>query len=654
MHIITNGEIRMLANLININKFYNGKQILKNVSLTIDEKDRIGLIGVNGCGKTTLLRILTGKELPDRSTEKDGIVSFASKASVGYLEQMAGLDRDSTVIDEMKSVFKKLDATLERMKQLEQQMKNDADVSEEVSEEYSRLATFYEANDGYTTDVKIKTVLNGMGFTEKEYDRTIHGFSGGEKTRLAIAKLLLEEPNLLILDEPTNHLDFKTILWLEDYLKDYKGALLIVSHDRYFLDRIVTSVCEIERGMLTRYKGNYTAFTRLKKESVNRQQKEYEAQQKEIAKMEDFIARNKVRASTANSAKSREKALERMEIIEKPVSVSNNANIHFEYTVTPPFDILSVKDIDITVGSGAGKKTLAEHISFEVKRGEKLGIIGDNGIGKSTLLKIIQGMLPHSGKIRWASNVRISYFEQESANLDPFNTVIDELHRHYPILTDLDIRSLLGSVGITGENVFKETGVISGGERAKVCFALMMLEKGNVLILDEPTNHLDLDAKEAIEQALDEFDGTVIFVSHDRYLLNKIAGRLLEIRTDGTEIYEGGFDYYLEVNRKRRMEEQAVIDAQKAQKAAEIAAEKSVKAYKSKEQRTLEAKKRNRIRELENAIEDIQQQLDVLQEEITKEEVYSDFELMNSKCSLIDELKQKSDEMFDEIVELSD
>ncbi|MCI7804974.1 MAG: ABC-F family ATP-binding cassette domain-containing protein [Oscillospiraceae bacterium] len=644
----------MLANLININKFYNGKQILKNVSLTIDEKDRIGLIGVNGCGKTTLLRILTGKELPDRSTEKDGIVSFASKASVGYLEQMAGLDRDSTVIDEMKSVFKKLDATLERMKQLEQQMKNDADVSEEVSEEYSRLATFYEANDGYTTDVKIKTVLNGMGFTEKEYDRTIHGFSGGEKTRLAIAKLLLEEPNLLILDEPTNHLDFKTILWLEDYLKDYKGALLIVSHDRYFLDRIVTSVCEIERGMLTRYKGNYTAFTRLKKESVNRQQKEYEAQQKEIAKMEDFIARNKVRASTANSAKSREKALERMEIIEKPVSVSNNANIHFEYTVTPPFDILSVKDIDITVGSGAGKKTLAEHISFEVKRGEKLGIIGDNGIGKSTLLKIIQGMLPHSGKIRWASNVRISYFEQESANLDPFNTVIDELHRHYPILTDLDIRSLLGSVGITGENVFKETGVISGGERAKVCFALMMLEKGNVLILDEPTNHLDLDAKEAIEQALDEFDGTVIFVSHDRYLLNKIAGRLLEIRTDGTEMYEGGFDYYLEVNRKRRMEEQQRIDAEKTQKAAEIAAEKSVKAYKSKEQRTLEAKRRNRIRELENAIEDIQQQLDVLQEEITKEEVYSDFELMNSKCSLIDELKQKSDEMFDEIVELSD
>lgn len=644
----------MLANLININKYFNGRQILKNISLTIDEKDRIGLIGINGCGKTTLLRILTGKELPDRNTERDGIVSLAAKTSVGYLEQTSGLDRESAVIDEMRSVFSKLDSTLERMKQLEQQMKTDAAVTEEVSAEYSRLAAYYEANDGYTIDVKIKTVLCGMGFTENEYLRPISSFSGGEKTRLAIAKLLLEEPNLLILDEPTNHLDFKTVLWLEDYLKDYKGALLIVSHDRYFLDRVVTSVCEIEKGTLTRYKGNYTAFTNLKKESVKRRQKEYEAQQKEIAKLEDYIAKNKVRASTANSAKSREKALERMELIEKPTLAANSAKIRFDYGITPPFDILSVKDVDITVGEGAGKKTLAEHISFEVKRGEKLGIIGDNGIGKSSLLKVIQSMLPHSGKIRWAANVKISYFEQESANLDPFNTVIDELHRHYPILTDLDIRSLLGSVGITGENVFKETGVISGGERAKVCFALMMLEKGNVLILDEPTNHLDLDAKEAVEQALEEFDGTVIFVSHDRYLLDKIADRLLEIRADGTELYEGGFDFYLDINKKRRLEEQQAADAKKAQRAAELSAEKNVRAYKSKEQRTLEAKRRNRIKELESAIEDIQRQLDTLQSEITNEEVYSDFELMNSKCALIDELKKKSDEMFDEIVELSE
>ena len=540
----------MLANLININKYYDGKQVLKNVNLTIDEKDRIGIVGVNGCGKTTLLRILTGKELPDRTTERDGIVSFSSKATVGYLEQMSGLDRDSTVIEEMKGVFSELDSVMERMKALEKQMNEASEVSPEISEEYSGLAAYYEANDGYNIKVKIKTVLGGMGFTEKEYDRVISGFSGGEKTRLAIAKLLLEEPNLLILDEPTNHLDFKTVLWLEDYLRDYKGALLIVSHDRYFLDRVVNSICEIELGMLTRYKGNYSAFTVLKKDDVKRRQREYEAQQKEIAKLEDYIARNKVRASTAASAKSREKALDRMEIIEKPVEVLNQPNLCFEYKVTPPFDILDVKDADISVGEGSRRKLLAENISFELKRGEKLGIIGENGIGKSTFLKILQGLLPHNGRIRWASNVKISYFEQESTNLDPHNTVIDELHKHYPILTDLDIRSLLGRVGIKGENVFRETGVISGGERAKVCFALMMLEKGNVLILDEPTNHLDLASKEAVEQALDEFDGTVIFVSHDRYLLNKISEKILEIRSDGTEMFSGNFDYYLDITRK--------------------------------------------------------------------------------------------------------
>ncbi len=643
----------MLTNLININKYYDGRQVLKNVNLVIDEKDRIGIVGVNGCGKTTLLRILTGKELPDRTTEKDGIVSFSSKASVGYLEQMSGLDRESTVIEEMKGVFSELDKVMERMKALEKQMNETSDVSAEISEEYSRLAAYYEANDGYNIKVKIKTVLNGMGFTEKEYDRVINGFSGGEKTRLAIAKLLLEEPNLLILDEPTNHLDFKTVLWLEDYLRDYKGALLIVSHDRYFLDRVVTSVCEIELGTLTRYKGNYTAFTTLKKDDVKRRQREYDAQQREIAKLEDYIARNKARASTAASAKSREKALDRMEIVEKPMEVVNQPNLHFEYKVTPPFDILDVKDADISVGEGSGRKVLAENITFELKRGEKLGIIGENGIGKSTFLKILQGLLPHNGKIRWAANVKISYFEQESTNLDPHNTVIDELHKHYPILTDLDIRSLLGSVGIKGENVFRETGVISGGERAKVCFALMMLEKGNVLILDEPTNHLDLASKEAVEQALDEFDGTVIFVSHDRYLLNRISEKILEIRSDSTEMFMGNFDYYLDITRKREQELQQALDAEKQAKAQALAQEKNARAYKSKEQRAEEAKRRARVKELEELIEQNEERLAVLQEEITREEIYSDFELMNSKCSEIEKLKNDNEEMFEEIIELS-
>lgn len=644
----------MLLNLININKFYNGKQILNNINLTIDEKDRIGLIGINGCGKTTLLRILTEKELPDRSTEKDGIISYAAKASIGYLEQMSGLDRDNTVIEEMKAVFNHLNKTAERMRELEKMMNSEHSEMQMITEEYAKLSSYYESNDGYNTDIKIKTVLNGMGFTEKEYDRVISGFSGGEKTRLAIAKLLLEEPNLLILDEPTNHLDFKTVIWLEDYLKDYKGALIIVSHDRYFLDKVVTSVCEIEHGHLTRYKGNYTAFTKLKSDAVSRQQKEYEAQQREIAKLEDFIARNKVRASTANSAKSREKALERMELIDKPVLAFNHAKIRFEYKLQPPFDILNVKDADISVGNGKSRKVLAQNISFEIKRGEKLGIIGDNGIGKSTFLKVLQGLIPHEGRIRWASNIKISYFEQESANLDPHNTVIDELHRHYPLMTDLEIRSLLGSVGITGENVFKETGVISGGERAKVCFALMMLEKGNVLILDEPTNHLDITAKEAIEEALAEYDGTIIFVSHDRYLLNRIADKILEIRKDGTEIYNGDFDYYLDVNKKREIAAQLAADELKRAEEAKNITEKKTAAFKSKEQRSAEAKRRNRIKELEKEIDSKQEMLNALQIEITQEEVYSDFVLMNSKCTEINTLKEQIDHMFDEIIELSE
>ena len=644
----------MLLNLININKFYNGTQILNNINLTIDEKDRIGLIGINGCGKTTLLRILTEKELPDRSTEKDGIISYAAKTSIGYLEQMSGLDRDNTVIEEMKAVFNHLNKTAERMRELEKMMNSEHSEMQMITEEYAKLSSYYESNDGYNTDIKIKTVLNGMGFTEKEYDRVISGFSGGEKTRLAIAKLLLEEPNLLILDEPTNHLDFKTVLWLEDYLKDYKGALIIVSHDRYFLDKVVTSVCEIEHGRLSRYKGNYTAFTKLKSDAVSRQQKEYEAQQREIAKLEDFIARNKVRASTANSAKSREKALERMELIDKPVLAFNHAKIRFEYKLQPPFDILNVKDADISVGNGKSRKVLAQNISFEIKRGEKLGIIGDNGIGKSTFLKVLQGLIPHEGRIRWASNIKISYFEQESANLDPHNTVIDELHRHYPLMTDLEIRSLLGSVGITGENVFKETGVISGGERAKVCFALMMLEKGNVLILDEPTNHLDITAKEAIEEALAEYDGTIIFVSHDRYLLNRIADKILEIRKDGTEIYNGDFDYYLDVNKKREIAAQLAADELKRAEEAKNITEKKTAAFKSKEQRSAEAKRRNRIKELEKEIDAKQEMLNALQIEITQEEVYSDFVLMNSKCTEINTLKEQIDHMFDEIIELSE
>ncbi|MDD7184445.1 MAG: ATP-binding cassette domain-containing protein [Oscillospiraceae bacterium] len=639
----------MLINLTDINKFYNGNQVLKNINLTIDESDKIGLVGVNGCGKSTLIKIIIGKTDPDRFTERDGIVSKASKTTIGYLEQMGGLDSESTVIDEMKKVFSDIDNAIATMREIEIEMSKG---NTSRNDEYHRLSSWVESNDGYNTDVKIKMILNGMGFTENELGRTVSGFSGGEKTRLAIAKLLLEEPNILILDEPTNHLDFKTIMWLEDYLKSYKGAVLVVSHDRFFLDRVCTSICEIERGVLTRYKGNYSAFTRLKEEAVARQEKEYELQQKEIAKMEDYVAKNLVRASTSKSAKSRIKALDKMERIEKPITYTKSAKIRFTYPVEPPIDVLSVKNIDISVGEGRERKTLLDEISFSVRRGDKVGIIGDNGIGKSTLLKIIQEKIPHKGLVRWNSNIRISYFEQESTNLNKALTVMEELHHRYPSMTELEIRNILAQVRLTGENVFKETGVISGGERAKLCFAIMMLEHGNVLILDEPTNHLDLSSKDSIEQALEEYTGTIIFVSHDRYLLSKIATRIIELKSDGYEIYENNFAKYLDILRQRQDEEKRKADAEKLEKAQLAMREKSAVSYKSKQQRSAEAERRKQIKALESEIDSLQSQLDSLNLEITKPEIFSDYETMNHKCSEIDRIKNLIDEKFDLLVEL--
>ena len=413
----------MLLQLTDVNKIYNGAPLLKHISLTIEDRDRIGLIGVNGCGKSTLLKLITERILPDHIQEGDGEIIKSSHTSIGYLEQMGGLEKEQTVWHEMHNVFQPLLDAQARMRELEQELANN---SEAAAEEYHRLQTYFESNDGYQIDVKIKMVLNGMGFGAETYERKISSFSGGEKTRLAIAKLLLEEPTLLILDEPTNHLDFKTVMWLEDYLKDYKGALLLVSHDRYFLNRLCTSICEIEHGVLTRYKGDYSAYTVQKEAAVIRQTKEYELQQKEIAKLEDYIARNQTRASTAKSAQSRMKQLEKMERIEKPITYQKSARVQFTYDIEPPQQVLQVQDIAIAVGSGAERKVLAEPVSFEVRRGEKWGIIGENGVGKSTLLKILQGQLPHIGKIRWAAQTKISYFEQESTNLHPAKTVMQE------------------------------------------------------------------------------------------------------------------------------------------------------------------------------------------------------------------------------------
>lgn len=638
----------MLLKAVNIHKIYNGVPLISNVDLQIEDQDRIGLIGANGCGKSTLLKILLGEILPDRETEEEGLIIRGSKTSIGYLAQSAALDSEKTVWEEMRSVFSALLDTQEQMRQAELKMQS-GDMS--IASEYDRMLAWFEANDGYQIDVKIKTVLHGMGFTETEYHREVSSFSGGEKTRLAITRLLLEAPNLLILDEPTNHLDFETIQWLEEYLQSYKGALLIVSHDRYFLDKLCTSVCEIERGKLTRYKGNYSAYTVLKAAAVERQQKEYDLQQKEIAKLEDYVARNLVRASTTKSAQSRQKQLEKMERIEKPITHEKRASLRFSYEVEPPQEVLEVRDADISVGEGIDRKTLLEHISFIVRRGEKLGIVGVNGIGKSTLLKEILNILPHEGLIRFTKNVKLAYFDQESTNLNPANTVIDELHDRFPAMLDGEIRSILGQVRITGEDVFKRVSALSGGERARVCFALLMLEHANVMLLDEPTNHIDLPMKEVLEEALCDYTGTLLFVSHDRYFLKRIATQILELTETGAVLHPYGFEQYLEEKNKAKA---AALAA--AQQAAIQSKPKSAapQQHRSKAQRSADAARRNRMRELEKEIEQLDVQIAELEEQLTLPEVCTDYQKMHEVCEMLESAKLRSEECFMELCELEE
>ena len=639
----------MLISCSGIHKFYNGTHVLNSLALTVENQDRIGLVGDNGCGKSTFLRILTEEEYPDAYEHDEPQIAKATGLRIGYLAQNAGLDGAKTVREEMEEAFAPLLKAKAEMTGLEAEMANGG-LTDFQANEYARLSAYFEINGGYSTDVRIRTVLYGMGFAEADLDRAVGSFSGGEKTRLALCKLLLSAPDLLILDEPTNHLDFQTVGWLEEYLKGWKGALLIVSHDRFFLDRLCTSICELERGTLTRYKGNYTAFTHLRAESRERQQKEYEAQQREIAKLEDYVARNKVRASTAKSAKSRERQLEKMERVDRPYAAAKTAKLQFTYAVTPPIDVLETKNIDLTVGSGSRQKTLAEGISFIVRRGDKVGIIGENGAGKSTLLKVLRNIIPHKGLVKWAAGTRLGCFEQESESLDPFATVFDELQGRYPAMSDFEVRSLLGQVRITGENVFKETGVISGGERAKLCFAILMMEHGNVLLLDEPTNHLDLATKEILEQALADFDGTILFVSHDRYLLERIADRLLILGNGELTEFRGKFSAYQEQIRRRTEEEQAVAAAQKAEKAAAAAQA----GYKSKEQRAQDAKKRAEKRRIEQEMDVLSDEEKLLTASLEKPEVFGDYERMQKVCTRLEEIRRLLDEALEQLIELEE
>jgi len=646
----------MLLNIENIYKYFNGEPLLRDISLTIEDREAVGLIGANGCGKTTLLNIITGSESFDKTADGLGSVSISSKATIGYLRQNSGLDTQRTILEEMKDAFSELYEIKARMKELSAQMETAAgDELENISEEYAHLGAYFEARDGYRMDVRIKQVLSGMGFADTDTSQVVATLSGGEKTRLALAKLLLEEPNLLILDEPTNHLDFAALMWLEDHLKSYKGSLLIVSHDRYFINKVCTRICEISQGHIYSFKGDYNAYLLQKKMRDERQLKEYEAQQKEIAKLEDYIARNKVRASTAKMAKSRQHMLDRIERVDKPIMYTQPPKIKLEYDIEPTKDIVRVVSCPLVVGEGDKKKTLISSLDMHIRRGEHVGIIGANGIGKSSVLKLIQGLIPHeSGNISWGNNVKISYFDQEHSTLDRHNTVIGEIQRKRPRLSDGDARNVLASVLIRGEDVFKPVSVISGGERAKLYFAMMALDRANVLILDEPTNHLDMTTKEVLENALAEFAGTIILVSHDRYLLNKVAGRIIEIKPDEVNSYEGDFDAYAEAVAAQQQALQARENAKK-QAAAQAAYEQSKQqSHRSKQQRANDAKRRERIRALEKEIEQTEQLISQLESEIADPAIATDYALINEKCSQLDEARNSIEEKMDEWAELAD
>ena len=581
----------MALQLLNICKSYGVDVVLENVNMNIGDNEKVGLIGVNGAGKTTLLKIISGELSYD-----SGNIFTPKDATIGYLKQNSNENSGNTIWGTMMSVFSDI-VTLENdIRNLETEMSNTSDESQHdiLMKRYGNLSEQFEKKGGFELRARIMTILNGMGFGDFDLNMPVDNLSGGEKTKLSMAKLLLENPGILLLDEPTNHLDFKTMQWLEGYLKSYKGCIITVSHDRYFLDSLVDSIYEIERNKCTKYTGNYTKYLDEKKHNYEIELKHYTAQQKEIKRLEEFVEKNGVRASGAKQAKSKQKMIDRMDVIEKPDGALSACKFKFE-TVYPSYkDVLTVKDMSIAVNKSGVLTTIAENISFDIKKGEKIALIGANGIGKSTLLKTLLGKLNnYEGTFEFGRNVEISYYDQEQEFLNNKKTVLDEIWDKIPRSDESEVRTKLGTLLFRDEDVFKMVGDLSGGERARLLLLIIMLEKANTLFLDEPTNHLDLPSKEALDTAMIEYDGTVFFVSHDRYFLNKIADKIYELTPHGIYKYDGNYDYYLS-----RKEDN--ISALKTQKGNATAAQD----YETQKRR--KANINNRIKKIQKAEQDIE------------------------------------------------
>ncbi len=613
---------------------YGDKLILDGVTFAVNEGEKIGLVGANGEGKTTLIKLMLGALSPD-----GGEVIKKNGAKIGWLEQNGGLESEATVYDEMISVFSEETEAVKKLTEISTKLSTCADAGEmnRLSARIDALEKFVASRDAYNVEVKVKSVLNGMGFADN-YGQIINTMSGGEKTRLKLVKLLLEEPDLLVLDEPTNHLDIKTMFWLEDYLRAFKGAVFVVSHDRYFLDRVITRTLEIENKKLSSFSGNYSKYKILKAERVALAEKEYEKQQEEIKKLQTFVDKNIVRATTAKSAQSRVKQLERMEILEKPYIPPAPPKFRFTYDTQPYKDVLTIKGLNLTVGG----KTLIEGGNLEVARGNKIAVTGENGTGKSTLLKAIVG--GGNPSITVGRYVAFAVYDQENANLNPENTVLAELWERHVAYSQTDIRSALARCGLFAEDIDKKVKELSGGERAKLALCVFESERGNVLVLDEPTNHLDLPARESLERALKEFDGTVVFVSHDRYFISAVADGIAEIENGKLNFYDCGYSEYEE---RKAAAQKLAADAAREREREEYSKQKSA-SYRSARERAEEAKRKERIKAVEADICRVEAQISELEARLSDPTVSADYNKLKPVLDGLEEARARQEKLYAE------
>ncbi|PTJ52548.1 ABC transporter ATP-binding protein [Staphylococcus simulans] len=607
----------ILLQLNNVSKSFDGEEIFSDVHFEVKSHEKIGIVGRNGAGKSTLMKIIAGVDGYD-----SGNVSKIKNLKVGYLTQQMTLDTDHTVWEEMSKPFAYL-------KQMEQEMQAEtnwlANHADEYESEtfkdhmarYEALSNQFERLEGYQFESKIKTVLHGLDFNEEDFNRSVNDFSGGQKTRLSLAQMLLSEPDLLLLDEPTNHLDMETTQWLEDYLNYFKGAIVIISHDRFFLDKTVNQIYDVALGAVQHYVGNYSKFITQRDQYYQKRMQEYERQQAEIKRLETFVEKNITRASTSGMAKSRRKVLEKIERIDKPMLDARSANIQFDFDRNTGNDVYHIRNLEI----GYAEPVIAP-ITMEITKGNHLAVIGPNGIGKSTFIKTVADRIPKlGGEIIHGANLRVGYYDQKQAEFKSNKTILDYVWDQYPTMPEKDVRAVLGRFLFVQDDVKKIINDLSGGEKARLQLALLMLERNNVLILDEPTNHLDIDSKEMLEQALQDFEGTLIFVSHDRYFINQLANKVFDMQPDGGTVYAGNYQYYLD-----KTEEKAAIAAKnEAQQAAQISTEENTNSYENQKAQRRELRQLERqIENCEAEIEKFEQQIETIDHQLTQPEVFND------------------------------